>query len=122
MGVPVKKKTDPDNVLNDALNSSAGKLAEAALIRLSKYKPKIDEGFPEPVRQYFNQIIRDPNGHLGRAMLSLQLYYLYIIDRHWVNEEMLPLFDPRSSEEAGKLWGGYVSHTPTVTPNLLMEL
>ena len=111
-------KIDVDNVLNDALNHAAGKLAEAALTRLWKYKPKTNEGFPEPVRPYFDTIIVDPNGHLGRVMLAMRLYSLFAIDRHWVKERMLPLLNPESSEEASNLWSGY-AYSPTVSPDLL---
>ena len=121
IGITNIKKIDVDEVLNNALNHAAGKLAEAALIRLWKYEPKGGDGFPEPVRHYFESIIDDPNGHLGRVMLALRLYHLYNIDRHWVKKRLIPLLNPEVSEEATKLWCGYLSHSPTVSPDLLMD-
>ena len=112
------KEIEVDDVLDKALNNTAGKLAEAALLRLQKHNPKTDERIPKPVRQYFNTIFTDQNGHLGRVMLAMRLYYLFVIDRQWVKEQMIPLFDPQYSEEAAILWSGY-AHSPTVSPDLL---
>ena len=112
------KEIEIDDVLNKALNNTAGKLAEVALLRLQKHNPKTDEGIPKPIRQYFNTIFTDQNGHLGRVMLAMRLYRLFVIDRQWVKEHVIPLFDPQNSEEAAILWSGY-AYSPTVSPDLL---
>ena len=69
-----------DDPLTDALNCAAGKLAEAALVRLRKYEPIAGAGLPAPVRAYFDAIGGDRDRHLGRVMLATRLHYLFAID------------------------------------------
>ena len=114
------EKTHVDDVLNKSLNHTAGKLSEIALIRLSKYGPKLNTGIPASVRHYFDKIITAPNGHLGRAMLAMRLYHLFAIDRDWVRGEMIPLLDLMNSEEAANLWSGY-AYSPNISPDLLQD-
>ncbi len=109
---------DLDDPLTDALNHAAGKLAEAALIRLWKYQPEVGGGLPRPVRPYFDAIADDPNGQLGRVMLATRLYDLFAIDRGWVGEHLIPLLSLQSSEEARGLWSAY-GWSPIVGPDLL---
>ena len=107
-----------DDPVGDALNHTAGKLSEAALTRLWKYEPKANDGLPESVRPYFDAVATDPNGHLGRVMLTARLHQLFTIDPDWTGEHLIPLLSPPESDEARGLWSGY-AWTPTVGPNLL---
>ena len=109
----------PDNSLTAALNHAAGKLAEAALVRLWKYEPATGEGLPLSIRSYFDTIVNEPNGKLGRVMLSTRLYNLFAIDRDWVEKHLIPLLNLRSSEEARDLWSAY-GWSPAVGPDLLL--
>ena len=93
--------------LTDALNDAEGKLADAALARLSKYRPRAGNRIPEPVRGYFNAITEEPGGHLGRVMIATRLHYLYAVDQEWVTERLIPRFRPGESEEASNLWYAY---------------
>ena len=113
--------SDLNDPLTDALNHAAGKLAEAALLRLWKYEPRTGEGFPPPVRPYFDAIASDPDGQLGRVMLASRLYYLFAIDRNWAVEHMIPRLRPQDSEEAGNLWSAY-AWSPTVGPDFLAAI
>ena len=106
-----------DDPLTDALNHLAGKLAEAALIRLWKHEPGVGTGLPALVRPYFNAISVDPNGQLGRVMLATRLYHLYAIDSDWVREHMIARLKPARSEEATALWSAY-AWSPMVGPDL----
>ena len=110
-----------DEPLTDALNDAAGKLAEAALARLSKYEPQVGNRLPEPVRGYFNAVTEEPNGHLGRVMIATRLHYLYAVDQDWVSERLIPRFRPGKSEEASNLWYAY-GWTRTIGPDLLLAL
>ena len=109
---------DIDDPLTDALNHAAGKLAEAALIRLWKYEPQVDQGLPQQVRSYFDTIVNDPDGKPGRVMLATRLYNLFATDRNWVGKHLIPLLSLRSSEEAGDLWSAY-GWASTIGPDLL---
>ena len=107
-----------DDVLTDALNDAAGKLAEAALTRLWKYEPKTGEGFPPSVGPYFDAIGVDPDGQLGRVMLATRLYHLFAIDPDWVREHLIARLSPERSEESAALWSAY-GWSPHVGPDLL---
>ena len=110
--------SDLDDPLTDALNHAAGKLAEAALIRLWKHEPEFGAGLPAPVRPYFNAIGTDRNGQLGRVMLMTSLYQLFTIDPDWVREHLIARLSPARSEEASALWSAF-GWSPTVRPDLL---
>ncbi len=112
------EETDSDDPLTEALNHTYGELAEAALIRLWKYEPRIGEGLPPSVGSYFDRISADPDGHFGRVMLATRLHQLFSIDRDWVVKHLIPFFSPRGSEEANNLWAAY-AWSPNVSPDLL---
>ena len=117
-GVRCDPQVYSDDPVGDALNHTAGKLSEAALTRLWKYEPKANDGLPESVRPYFDAVVTDPNGYLGRVMLAARLHQLFTIAPDWTGEHLIPLLSPPGSDEARGLWSGY-AWTPTVGPNLL---
>ena len=110
---------DLDDLLTQALNRSAGILAEAALVRLWKHKPKNGEGLPPPVRPYFDAIDSDPEGHLARVMLATRLHPLFAIDPKWTREHLISRLSPADCDEARDLWSAY-GWSPTVGPDLLL--
>ena len=107
--------------LTDALNDPAGRLADAAMNRLSKHGPGVGDNLPAPVRPYFEAIAGEPNGHLGRVMLATRLHYLFAVDPDWVGERLIPLFSAGQSQEAGNLWYAY-GWSQTIGPDLLLAL
>ena len=107
-----------DDALTHALNHVAGKLAEAALMRLWKYELAPGSGFPLAVRPYFDAIGSDPDGQLGRVMLATRLHRLFAVDPDWSREHLISRLGPTSSEEAGPLWSAY-GWSPSVGPDLL---
>ena len=109
---------DLGDPLTDALNHPAGKLAEAALARLQKYEPEVGAGLPEAVRRYFDAIGEDPDGRLGRVMLTMRLHYLFAVDPDWAREHIIARLDPGRSQEAASLWSAY-GWSPSVGPDLL---
>jgi len=109
---------DAHDPLTDALNDPTGKLAEAALIRLSKHGAEVGGGIPGAVRAYFDAIGADPDGRLGRVMLATRLHYLFSVDPGWVEAHLIRQLDPSHSEEAGDLWYAY-GWSPTIGPDLL---
>ena len=119
IGMSQRETGDLDDPLTIALNHAAGKLADAALIRLWKYKPEAGRGLPLQVRSYFDSIATDPEGHFGRVMLITRLYNLFAIDRDWAEEHLIPLLSLQSSKEARDLWSAY-GWTSTVSPDLLL--
>ena len=119
IGMSQLETGDLDDPLTVALNHVAGKLADAALIRLWKYKPEAGRGLPPQVRPYFDSIAIDSEGRFGRVMLITRLYNLFAIDRDWAEEHLIPLLSLQSSEEARDLWSAY-GWTSTVSPDLLL--
>ena len=117
-GIGHEQSVDTDDVLTQALNHAAGKLAEAALHRLWKHGPKANAGLPDPTRHYFDTIASDPNGHLGRVMLATRLYQLFAFDPDWTSQNLITRLSPVTSKEAKDLWSAY-GWSPTVGPNLL---
>ena len=107
--------------MTDALNHPAGKLAEAALSRLSKYKPGAGKKLPAQVQPYFSAIADSAHGHLGRVMLAARLHYLHAIDPEWVVNKLVPYMSPGQSEEATNLWYAF-SWSRAIGPNLLQVL
>ena len=110
-----------DDPMTDAVNHPAGKLAEAALVRLSKYKPQVGKKLPEEVRPYFDAMGDSAHGHFARVMLAARLHYLHAIDPEWVEEKLVPCMRPIESEEATNLWYAF-GWSRTIGPNLLQVL
>ena len=110
-----------DDPMTEALNHPAGKLAEAALARLSKYKPEVGKKLPDEVQTYFDAIADSAHGHYARVMLAARLHYLHAVDAEWVEGKLVPYMRPRESEEATNLWYAF-SWSRTIGPNLLQVL
>ena len=110
-----------DDPMTDAVNHPAGKLAEAALERLSKYKPEAGKKLPEEARPYFDAMGDSAHGHFARVMLAARLHYLHAIDPEWVEEKLVPRMSPRESEEATNLWYAF-GWSRTIGPNLIQVL
>ena len=112
------KTVDMGDPLTDALHHPAGKLAEAAVMRLRKHEPLSRAGMHAAVRPYFEAIAEDPDGHSGRVMLATWLHYLFVIDPDWTADRMIARLDPGQSPEAGNLWFAY-GWSSSLGPDLL---
>ena len=110
---------DFDDPLTVALNHPTGKLAHAALTRLSKHQPKTGGGLPNPVEYYFDAIAKGPDGEIGRIMLATSLLRLHDVAPEWTAEHLIKRLDPSRSDEALSLWSAY-AWSPTARPNLLI--
>ncbi len=120
MGEPAEI-VDSNDPITDALNDSAGKLADAAVFRLLKYEPSAGDGLPAPVRPYFDAIADNPRGHLGRVMLATRLPYLFAVDQDWAKRQLIPLLSLEVSAEATNLWYAY-GWSRTIGPDLLQAI
>ena len=117
-GDPRPQSLGIDDSLTEALNHPAGKLADAALLRLWKYKLQAGSGLPSEVRPYFVAIGADTDGHLGRVMLATRLNHLFTIDPEWTEENLIGRLSPPDSHEAAELWSAY-GWSPSIGPGLL---
>lgn len=105
-----------------ALNHVSGKLAEAAIFRLSKHEPLPQSGLPSSVRFYFDTIATSPDAHPGRVLLAARLNYLFTVDPKWTERELVRRFDPSANpSEALDLWAGF-AWSPRLWPNLLQAI
>jgi hypothetical protein len=110
-----------DNVLTTAINRSAGKLAEAALRRLWARDPERNSGLTDDEKRFFDAIVDGSAAgqDFGRVVLARVLWNLHAIDRTWVKDRLLPLFQ-WTSPEAKHLWQAY-AWNPRLGPNLLAD-
>ena len=113
----ISGKTHEESAPELALNNSAGRLAEAAWIRLQRKEPAIGDKIPESLRPYFDIIGMDSAEHIGRVRLMRWLQYLFEIDSDWTTKNLIARLDPRFSEEAADLWFAF-GYSPRLTPNL----
>ena len=118
-GVRTVERTDTP--LDSALNSVAGRLAQAALERFWKYKPRGKRGLPDAVRVYFDQVVADADGWPGRTVLASRLYSLHSVDPTWTENNIISRLDTTKSNEAVALWCGY-AWSPKIGPNLLAAI
>ena len=112
---------DRDELLTNALNHPARKLAEAALIRLWKYELRAGTGFPVPVRPYFDAMAEDPLGHQSRVLLATRLHPLFAVDPKWTRQHLIARLACLKSQEAVDLWSAY-SWSPSLGPDLLKAI
>jgi len=117
----LKPDIDHNDPLTTALNHAAGKLADAALNRLWKYSPEAGSGLPNAVRHYFDMVVADQTGHLGRVMLMPRLHQLFSIDPQWTKAHLINRLNSINETESRDLWIAY-AWSPTIGPNLLVAL
>ena len=103
--------------LDAALNTVAGRLARAAVERMSKYDLRAGQGLPDVVRPYFDTIVSHPHAWPGRVILARHLCWLHAVDPNWTEQQIISRMAPAESKEALALWSGY-AWSPTINPNL----
>ena len=119
MDVSRHSDSDYDDPLTLALNHPVGKLADAALVRLSKHQPTAAGGLPDAVQHYFDAVVSDSGGGPGRIMFATSLLRLHAIAPEWTTEHLVSRLDPSASTEAWSMWSAYAA-SPRVGPNLLL--
>jgi hypothetical protein len=91
------------DVLTDALNSPAGRLAEVLVKRMTKGEN--GEEMTDGIRQRFDKLASAPGrfGELARARLAAEVSLLFEKAPIWTTERIVPLFDWKSSD-AANVW------------------
>jgi len=112
---------DHNDILNVALNSSPGKLGEAARHRLWLHKPEENQGIPPAVIPYFEKIGADERGHLARVMLAPYLRNFFQIDPKWTERFLIQRMEAVRTQEAKDLWAAF-AWSAIVGPNLLAAI
>ncbi len=115
-------RIDNADPVTRALNHVSGKLAEAAIFRLSKREPPPQSGIPSAVRFYFDTVATSPDAHPGRVLLAARLNFLFAVDPKWTEMELVRRLDPSANpSEALDLWAGF-AWSPSLWPNLLQHI
>ncbi len=91
------------DLLTDALNAPAGRLAEVLLKKLTSTKGS--QKLPEAMRERFDRLISAPGrfGKLARVRLAAEVPFLFERAPDWTKEKIVPLFD-WSSSDAPAAW------------------
>lgn len=92
---------------NDGLNAPAGKLASLLLMDPSTKNRELGQGFPEAWTRRFEQLLELPGDMRRHAlvMLGFRLNWLFAIDPHWTDANLLKVIDD-PGDDGDALWDG----------------
>ncbi|HEY2918093.1 MAG TPA: hypothetical protein VGK77_03760, partial [Candidatus Binatia bacterium] len=110
-----------DDPVGRAINHPLGHLTEALIRSWFLSEPKRDQGLPTFLTLRLNRI--SFLGHMklphGRVILGSHLISLFMADRKWVDDNLLPHFDWKTdAREARGTWEGYL-WSPRMSQDLL---
>lgn len=90
------------DVFTDAINSSAGRLAEVVLSKITKGR---DGELSEDVRSRLDRLVDAPGeaGLLARVRLARDVPFLFEHSPNWTTSRIVPLFD-WASPDAASVW------------------
>jgi hypothetical protein len=100
-----------DDVVLRAINHPVGLATEAALRWWYRQRPQDNQGLRDEIIPILTEIC-DPDVatfRYGRVVLGTNLIALFRVDRDWVEQYLLPLFDwDKSYGEARAVWMGFL--------------
>lgn len=111
---------DKDHIYHDALSHPVGLVTKALLNYLFNQNLVDNQGLPQKLREFFDPLADVEKNKIpyARVMLAKQLVPLYRLDRQWVEEQLLPLFDWQAHpHEAAAMWEGFLA-----SPRLYLPL
>lgn len=113
---------DQGNVIDQALNHPAGHLAQALLQRTWSRRPEADAGIPNPLEPLLRKLAEAQTkaSRLSRAILVTDLGSLFLLDRAWTKEVLLPHLRA-TAPDASSMWQAFLSH-PRWEPVLIADL
>jgi hypothetical protein len=110
-----------DDVVGKAINDPVGQAIQGAFDFWYRTKPSVGAGLaPAPLRDLFSRIALAPAGALlgGLVILASNLNSLFLVDKAWTEERLLPAFEwARGEDRARAAWEGYLWN-----PRLAREL
>lgn len=120
---------DADNPVTAAINHPVGYVTQALLDWWYRRELQNDQGLPPEIEPLFTRLCdtgRTGFRH-GRVLLAAHSINIFLIDRKWFDQYLLPLFDwRRSNAEARAAWEGFFwsprlvrSHLEAIKPALL---
>jgi len=120
---------DVANPVTAAINHPVGYVTQALLDWWYRRDLQNDQGLPSEIEPIFTRLCdtRRAGFRHGRVLLAAHAINLFLIDRRWFDQHLLPLFDwRRSTAEARAAWEGFFwsprlvrSHLAAIKPALL---
>lgn len=120
---------DTDHPVTAAINHPVGYVSQALLDWWYRRDLQNDQGLPPEIEPIFTRLCdtRRAGFRHGRVLLAAHAINLFLIDRRWFDQHLLPLFDwHRSNAEARAAWEGFFwsprlvrSHLAAIKPALL---
>ncbi len=94
-----------------ALNHPVGRVTDALMRWWYGCSPQNGEGLPNELLSFLDHLLNsgDEKFLYGRVILAINLLSLYLVDREWTTEHLLPSFDWKHSEsDALAMWQGFL--------------
>lgn len=101
---------DDDHPVTAAINHPIGYVTQALLDWWYRRELQNDQGLPHEIAHLFTSLCdtRRIGFRHGRVLLAAHAINIFLIDRKWFDQHLLPLFDwHRSSAEARAAWEGF---------------
>lgn len=104
----VRGNNKPEWVM-EAINSSAGKLAEAVFEDPRRNGLKVDAGFPAEWGAHIDNLLSLGGDHRRYVLVifSLHLDWFYQIDSSWVEVNLLSILDEDDDDNKNAFWDGF---------------
>ena len=113
---------DVDDLPTEAINHPVGKVTEALLRWWGRQSLEDGQGLSDDLRDIFTDLCNPDvkNFRHGRVLLARRVITLFLVDREWTTDHLLPLFDwQRFPSEACAVWQGFLLSSRLYIP--LME-
>ncbi|HGM7307806.1 TPA: anti-phage defense-associated sirtuin Dsr1 [Stenotrophomonas maltophilia] len=109
--------------VSSAINHPFGMVAQALLNLWFARAPSDNDGLPSELRRVFTDLSdgRATGFKHARVILGSQLIAFFRVDRAWTEQHLLPLFDWNGSDEAKRVWQGFL-WSPRIYPPLMISL
>ena len=112
------------NILTAAINNPIGKFAELVMKYQILTSPQYSEGLLPITKQFLEKIlsIKQPDvSRYGLCVIARRLIDLFIYDKEWTTEKLIPCFSWDDTTKARAAWSGYLWHAHW-TPDLIKSL
>lgn len=108
--LPIEDDTIPEDPITRAINHPVGQLTQAVLNLLFRHEQNDNGLLPKKFKEFLTRICNSENDSFryGRTFLALNVVSLFRIDKHWTEQNLLPLFDWEKTEEAKAMWSAFL--------------
>jgi hypothetical protein len=116
------ERTVADRIVDIAIDTGAGLLVEAVVLRLWRGKMRVGQTLRAPERALLTAICDGAasTDRLGRVVLARRLGTLFALDPAWTSQHLIVRFNPSDPHHA-ELWSAFL-YSPSVSPDLFVAL